>query len=58
MDYLINEKNIKSLKRAYKKAVKEGKTMFEFERHRFVTDYAKYLIQYYGSNKRIYNKIC
>ena len=35
-----------NLKRAYKKAKEEGKDMFIFCGHTFITEYVKYLIEY------------
>lgn len=36
------------LQKAYEKAVKDGKTQFEYDGHEFVTTYAKYFIQFHG----------
>jgi len=36
----------KSLKREYKKAVENNKTEFEFEGETWVTNYAKYALEY------------
>ena len=34
------------LRTAYEQAVREGKEQFTFEGHDYVTDYAKYLLEY------------
>lgn len=37
---------LRKFKREYNKAVKTGAEQFTFDDHDFVTDYAKYLIEY------------
>jgi len=45
----ISIDELPKLKRAYNKAVKEGKESFMFEDAELVTSYAKYLIEYFES---------
>jgi len=42
----LNPSNLKKLKNAWQEAVKKKKKYFVFEGNVFLTDYAKYLIQY------------
>lgn len=44
MDF--NKDKVKSLRKEYDKAVKEGKDVFVFEGQELVTNYAKYLLEY------------
>lgn len=46
---------LKKLKLAYEKAKKENKKMFEIEGYKFVTDYAKYLLEYLKDVKKLNN---
>jgi hypothetical protein len=43
---VFNEKNFKVFKSEFDKSVQEKKEEFSFQGHRFVTGYAKYLIEY------------
>lgn len=43
----FTENTYEAFKKAYKKAVEEGKHDFFFNGHQFLTSYAKYLIEYY-----------
>ena len=36
------------LKKAYDKAVKDGKPQFVYDGHEFVTTYAKYFLKFHG----------
>jgi hypothetical protein len=42
----VNIVTYQRLKKAYKKAVTDGKTQFVFEGNMLLTDYAKYLLQF------------
>ena len=46
-DYINFDKNkIDRLETAYKKAKEQGKFQFEFDEKEYITDYAKYLLEY------------
>lgn len=45
----VTQKDIKPLKVAYNKAVKEGKDFFVYRGQEVVTTYAKYLLEYLES---------
>jgi hypothetical protein len=42
----FNQASLKSVKKAYAKAVEDGKDQFTWGGHEFVTNYAKYMIEY------------
>ena len=46
MDRNITMEDLKSLKIAYEKAIKEGQEMFIYREMEVLTSYAKYLIEY------------
>lgn len=43
----IDKKYMQGLRKAYNKAVKEGKGQFKYNGNDFVTGYAKYFLEYY-----------
>lgn len=47
--------SVPELRRAYNRAVKQGKEQFTYKDHDFVTSYAKYLLEYlsYAKAKKI-----
>ena len=46
-DYInFDNAKTKRLETAYKKAKEQGKFQFEFEEKEYITDYAKYLLEY------------
>ena len=56
-DQYVTLQELPKFKRAYNKAVKESKDIFDFEGRKVLTKYAKYLIEYYlelenGKSKR------
>ena len=44
-----DEIDIEKLREAYNKAKNENKQVFTLDQHEFVTDYAKYLLEYIDS---------
>ena len=51
---MINQQNISEFKKLYNGAVNEGKELFIFNGSEVLTDYAKYVIEYFDS---IWNNI-
>lgn len=47
MNISVNKDYMQGLRKAYNKAVKEGKDQFKFKDADFVTGYAKYFLEYY-----------
>jgi len=47
----VTEENFKTFEKAYKKAVKEEKQLFEFEGNTIVVSFARYLIEYVKNEK-------
>jgi hypothetical protein len=48
---MVKLEDLAPLKKAYQKAVNEGESQFNFKGMVFLTDYAKYLIEYLESLK-------
>ena len=46
---MINQQNISEFKKLYNGAVNEGKELFIFNGSEVLTDYAKYVIEYFDS---------
>lgn len=46
---------MQGLRKAYNKAVKEGKDQFKYNENDFVTGYAKYFLEYYEPKFGIIN---
>lgn len=51
MEYITPDE-IRALKVAYEKAVKDGREEFIYKGHTLLTDYAKYLIEYLEINNK------
>jgi len=47
MNISVNKEYMQGLRKAYNKAVKEGKDQFKYNENDFVTGYAKYFLEYY-----------
>lgn len=52
----FTENTYEAFKKAYNKAVEEGKHDFFFNGHQFLTSYAKYLIEYYNKTYGLYSR--
>lgn len=46
MAFKFTKASVKKLEKRYKEAVKKKEDVFTFDGHEFVTNYAKYLLQY------------